>query len=66
MHVEKFAPEISDPVEMQVFEAFRWFTLQELKNPPDRITPLSLAKIVEDYMREGAPKGELALEVLVD
>ena len=64
--VEKFRPEISDPVEAKVLDEFRWFRLQELRGFEERVTPLSLAKIVEDYLRIGAPVGELEVETLID
>lgn len=66
VNVDKFDPVITDPVEMEVFEEFRWFSVAQLKDFSERVTPLSLAQIVEDYLRNGPPKGRLALEVLMD
>ena len=66
VRVEKFEPRISDPEEAKVLDQFRWFTLPELRDFPERVTPLSLVKIVEDFLRNGAPAGELELEILVD
>jgi len=66
VQVEKFEPVISDPVEMQVFQKFHWWSLSEMKSSNERVTPLSLVKIIEDFLKYGAPRGELELEVLVD
>ncbi len=65
VRVEKFTPVLTDPVEREVFEEFRWWALGELQAASERVTPLALAKIVGDFLREGAPQS-LELEVLVD
>lgn len=66
VQVERFMPVISDPVEAKVLDEFRWFRLRELRDFGERVTPLSLAKIVGDYLRVGAPVGELEVETLTD
>lgn len=62
----KFSPRMSDPIESKVVKELRWWTRDELERASERLTPLSLVKIIADYVRDGAPHGELELEVLVD
>jgi len=62
----KFSPRMSDPIESKVVQELRWWTRDELDCAAERLTPLSLAQIIADYVREGAPRRELELEVLVD
>gem|GEM_PF-1997718 len=66
MRVERFAPIISDPIEAKVLEQFRWWSLAAMAATPERLTPLSLAKIVRSYLEIGAPVEPLIEEVLVD
>jgi 8-oxo-dGTP pyrophosphatase MutT (NUDIX family) len=64
--VEKFSARMLDPIEAQTTEHMRWWTVDELASTPERLTPLSLASIVAHYLREGAPREPLDIEVLVD
>ncbi|MBN1311314.1 MAG: NUDIX domain-containing protein [Anaerolineae bacterium] len=66
VHVERFEPKMTDPVEATVLDRFRWWPAAELAEASERLTPLSLADIVERYLTEGAPQEELDVEVLVD
>ncbi len=66
VHVNKFDPALSDEEEKKVFLEFRWLSLPEIRTSPERMTPLSLHRIVHDYLKSGPPQGELELEVLVD
>jgi 8-oxo-dGTP pyrophosphatase MutT (NUDIX family) len=66
VHVPRFEPTMSDAVEARVLERFHWWPASELAHASERLTPLSLAQIVDRYIKEGAPRGPLELEVLVD
>jgi 8-oxo-dGTP pyrophosphatase MutT (NUDIX family) len=66
VEVEKFVPRMLDPIESQAIDLLRWWSTEELSSTRDRLTPLSLAEIVTSYIRNGAPKGTLEVEVLVD
>ncbi len=57
---------MSDPVESQVLDQFRWWSVHELAITSERLTPLSLAEIVAGYIRHGAPGEPIEVEVLVD
>lgn len=66
VEVEKFAPRMLDPIESKAIDCLRWWSASELSSTRERVTPLSLADIVANYLRDGAPEGPLAVEVLVD
>jgi 8-oxo-dGTP pyrophosphatase MutT (NUDIX family) len=66
VHVDRFAPRMSDPVEAEVLEQFRWWPVAELAQARERLTPLSLAQIVARYLADGAPAEPPDVEVLVD
>ncbi|SEP81328.1 NUDIX domain-containing protein [Devosia sp. YR412] len=65
VHTHRFEPVMSDQVEVRVLDCFRWWKIEDLKRAQERLTPLRLAAIVEDYARHGAPT-EVPFEVLVD
>lgn len=64
--VARFEPRMSDPVEAKVMDCFRWWPVAELATTKDRLTPISIARILADYFAHGAPVKEPKLEVLVD
>jgi 8-oxo-dGTP pyrophosphatase MutT (NUDIX family) len=64
--VEKFVPRMLDPVESEVIDCLRWWSVGELSSTRERLVPLSLADIMAKFIRDGAPTGPLAVEVLVD
>mgnify|MGYP001550951828 CR=1 FL=1 len=66
VHVDRFEPSMSDPVEIKVLGEFRWWPANELANARERLTPVSLASIVELYLTHGAPTEIPEMEVLVD
>jgi 8-oxo-dGTP pyrophosphatase MutT (NUDIX family) len=66
VHVDRFEPHMSDTNEAEVLDRFHWWPVAELTNSQERVTPLSLAEIVERYLVQGPPREPLALEVLVD
>jgi 8-oxo-dGTP pyrophosphatase MutT (NUDIX family) len=66
VHTDRFAPVMSDKTEAKVLDCFRWWPIADLSRAEERLTPLSLAGILESYLRDGAP-GELPdEEVLID
>jgi 8-oxo-dGTP pyrophosphatase MutT (NUDIX family) len=66
IHVPRFEPRMSDALEMQVVDCFRWWPVAALVQAAERLTPLSLAEIVVRYLAEGPPREVPAVEVLVD
>ncbi|HRP08422.1 MAG TPA: NUDIX domain-containing protein, partial [Gemmatimonadales bacterium] len=62
VRTERFEPRFSDNVEALVFRSFRWWTLDELRNTSESVTPTTLATLVSDFLEHGAPK-EVPLEV---
>lgn len=66
VHVARFEPQMSDAVEAEVLEEFRWWPVAALEDADEVFTPTTLAKIVNRYLAEGPPSEPLAMEVLVD
>jgi 8-oxo-dGTP pyrophosphatase MutT (NUDIX family) len=62
----RFEPHMSDAVEADYLDQFRWWPAAELAHSSEPLTPLSLADIVGRYLTQGAPVGPLEVEVLVD
>jgi 8-oxo-dGTP pyrophosphatase MutT (NUDIX family) len=66
VHVPRFEPRITDTVEAKVLDRFHWWTLEELRNTSESLTPIALAQIVEDYLAQGPPCEPLQVEILDD
>jgi 8-oxo-dGTP pyrophosphatase MutT (NUDIX family) len=66
VQTERFEPLMTDAVEARVTVGFRWWTLKELRETKDRVTPGSLIAIVEKYLSVGAPVELPELEIRVD
>ena len=66
VHVNRFQPVISDTIEAEYLEEFRWWPLVEIAQSSDRFNPLSLAEIVQKYLDHGPPQEPLEVEILVD
>jgi 8-oxo-dGTP pyrophosphatase MutT (NUDIX family) len=66
VETERFSPRMSDLIEAKVIDQLRWWTSVELRETSERLTPLSLATIVTGFVRDGAPRGELDVETLID
>jgi 8-oxo-dGTP pyrophosphatase MutT (NUDIX family) len=64
--VERFDPVMSDPVEARTVDALRWWPLAELETTREEVIPPSLAAIVARFIREGAPVGEIEVELKVE
>lgn len=65
VHCDWFAPRMFDRHEARFLRELRWWKVAELRTIPERVTPLSLADIVERYLEVGPPAA-LAVEELVD
>lgn len=66
VHVDRFEARMTDPVEAHVWQEFRWWTLRELEQAIEELTPLTLAGIVRRYLEQGPPCEDLAIEVRED
>jgi hypothetical protein len=66
VQTERFEPLMTDAVEARVTAGFRWWTLTELRETKERVTPETIVAIVERFLREGAPIELPELEVRVD
>jgi hypothetical protein len=47
-------------------DRFRWWSVADLNQSLEPLTPRSLATILHSYLAEGAPQEPLVEEVLVD
>lgn len=63
-HVPRFEPRMTDSIEARVVRAFRWWPVSELASAKERLTPLSLARIVSGYLEHGPPLGPLEVELV--
>lgn len=66
VHADRFVPVMADEAEAKVLDCFRWWAIADLASAEERLTPLSLADILERYLRDGAPGALPDEEVLVD
>jgi hypothetical protein len=64
VHASRFHPQINDAEEAMVLD--RISLVETVHDASERLTPLSLANIVESYLREGAPIELPDVEVLID
>jgi len=65
IHVEKFEPRMSDPIESTNLDRFFWWPVTELASSRERLTPLALSQIATSYIEGGAPVA-IAVEILFD
>lgn len=66
VHADRFDPVMTDLAEAAILDRFHWWSLAELSHARERLTPLSLARIVRCYLADGPPCGPLEVEVLTD
>jgi len=66
VHTGRFVPVMADKLEAKVVDCFRWWPIVDLSRASERLTPLSLAGILEAYLRDGAPSELPDEEVLID
>jgi len=63
VQVARFEPRMSDAVERQALERFRWWPLAELVQATEGVTPRCLSKIVEKYLADGPARNLADVEV---
>ncbi len=63
---ERFNPVMSDLIEAQGLDCFRWWRVQDLAAATERLTPFALPQILARYLAEGAPDPLPDEEILVD
>lgn len=66
VHVERFDPQMTDVVELEVLDRFQWWTVEQLQCSSERLTPVSLPDIVYRYLSSGPPDDIPEMEILVD
>ncbi|MHC1946041.1 NUDIX domain-containing protein [Bradyrhizobium sp. UFLA06-06] len=66
VHADRFAPVMADEAEARVLDCFRWWPIADLSSASERLTPLSLADILDRYLRDGAPSELPDEEILID
>jgi 8-oxo-dGTP pyrophosphatase MutT (NUDIX family) len=66
VHADRFDPVMSDAVEAEMLDAFRWWRVVDLAGAAERLAPPSLAQIVGRYLASGAPETVPDEEVTVD
>ncbi|GIQ75898.1 NUDIX hydrolase [Bradyrhizobium sp. RD5-C2] len=66
VHTDRFDPVMADKAEAKVLDCFRWWAIADLSGADERLTPLSLANILESYLSDGAPSELPDEEILVD
>jgi 8-oxo-dGTP pyrophosphatase MutT (NUDIX family) len=66
VHAHRFEPVMTDELEAKVVDCFRWWPIIDLSGANERLTPLSLPRILASYLRDGAPDKLPEEEVLID
>lgn len=66
VHTERFAPRMLDDREQLFVHSFQWFPIAELDRVPERLTPLSIHRILSELLADGPPVSPPPVEVLVD
>jgi len=66
IHVSRFEPLMSDPVESARVERFGWWTRADLQSTAEEVVPISLAEIIDRYLTQGPPSDLPEWEVLID
>lgn len=65
VHVDKFVPQMSDPIESQFLDRFQWWPVTALASAKERLTPRALGQITASYVEGGAP-ATVDVEVVFD
>lgn len=66
VHTKRFEPVMNDAEEAAPLDAFHWWRIADLARCEERLTPLSLAEILNRYLCDGPPAVPPDEEVLVD
>lgn len=64
VHSDRFEAVMGDPTEAAFATELRWWRVGDLADASERLTPLTLATIVSDFLENGAPS-ELPPEEVV-
>ncbi len=64
--VKRFDARMLDPNEARFVTELRWWRARDLARAAERLTPLAVADIVQDYLANGPPDPLPPEEVLVD
>ena len=62
----RFVPKMSDEVESQVLDSFRWWPGAAVAACGEKLTPTCLANIVAEYLEFSPPGGPLEVDRLID
>ena len=66
VHAHRFEPVMADELEAKVVDCLRWWPITDLCRANERLTPLSLPRILASYLQYGAPDKLPDEEVLID
>ena len=66
VHAHRFEPVMADRLEAKVVDCFRWWPITDLGRANERLTPLSLPRILASYLQYAAPDILPDEEVLID
>jgi len=66
VRTERFVPCMTDRVEAEIVDNWRWWTVGQLSTAAERLTPLSLADIMLRFLQDGATRHPIELEVVTD
>ena len=67
VHIDRFEPAMSDPVESKSLDEFRRWRIEDLARAREVFVPKDLARIITEYLAHGAPvEDDLIVEVLAD
>ncbi len=66
VHTERFEPRMLDDREQLYVHGFQWFPIAELERVEERLTPLSIHRILSQLLCSGPPGTPPPVEVLVD
>lgn len=62
----RFEPHMMDDMERDAVDEVRWWPVAELRCAAERLTPLTMASIVEQFLWVGPPATMPAIEIVVD
>ncbi len=66
VHINQFKPVISDKIEAEFLQEFRWWNLTDMEKSEETFTPKSIVNIIKSYLKFGAPKEFTEVEIMVD
>jgi 8-oxo-dGTP pyrophosphatase MutT (NUDIX family) len=66
VQIDQFEPKMSDAAEAEILDRFHWWPLAELAKINEPLNPRALEEIVRRYRADGAPRGVLEVDVVID